>query len=59
MRSVRINRPNCEKRGRETGRIFPIAAGVIAAAALLALVLLRRGEATHGGRVGEVAMSSN
>ena len=38
---------------------FQVEAGIIAAAALLALVLLRRGGATHGGRVGEVAMSSH
>jgi EmrB/QacA subfamily drug resistance transporter len=37
---------------------FHVEAGIIAAAALLALVLLRRGEAAHAGRVGEVAMSS-
>jgi MFS family permease len=37
---------------------FHVEAGIIAVAALLALVLLRRGEAARPGRVGEVAMSS-
>jgi EmrB/QacA subfamily drug resistance transporter len=37
---------------------FHVEAGIIAAAALLALVLLRRGEAAHGARVGEVVMSN-
>ncbi|HUA07456.1 MAG TPA: MFS transporter [Solirubrobacteraceae bacterium] len=37
---------------------FHIEAGIIAAAALLALVLLRRGQAAHGARVAEVAVSS-
>ncbi len=37
---------------------FHVEAGIIAAAALLALVLLRRGQAAHGARVGEMAMSS-
>jgi hypothetical protein len=37
---------------------FHVEAGIIAAAAVLALVLLRRGRAVHGGRVGEVVMSS-
>jgi hypothetical protein len=35
-----------------------VEAGIIAAAALLAAVLLRRGQAAHGARVGEVAISS-
>jgi hypothetical protein len=37
---------------------FHVEAGITATAALLALLLLRRGEAAHSGRVGEVAMSS-
>ncbi len=37
---------------------FHIEAGIIGAAALLALVLLRRREAAHAGPVGQVAMSS-
>jgi hypothetical protein len=38
---------------------FHVEAGIIAAAALLALVLLRRrAEAAHTGRIGEVAVSS-
>jgi hypothetical protein len=37
---------------------FHVEAGIIAAAAVLALVLLRRGQAAHGARVREVAMSS-
>lgn len=35
---------------------FRVEAGIIATAALLALVLLRRAEAAHGARVGEVAI---
>jgi len=37
---------------------FHVEAGIIATAALLALILLRRGQAAHGARVGEIAMSS-
>jgi EmrB/QacA subfamily drug resistance transporter len=37
---------------------FHVEAGIIAAAALLALILLRRGDAAHGARFGEVAVSS-
>ncbi|MGZ6627884.1 MAG: MFS transporter, partial [Solirubrobacteraceae bacterium] len=37
---------------------FHVEAGIIAAAALVALVLLRRGAAAHGARVGEVVMSN-
>ena len=37
---------------------FHVEAGIIAAAALLALVLLRRDQAAHSTRVGEVAMSN-
>jgi EmrB/QacA subfamily drug resistance transporter len=36
---------------------FHVEAGIIAAAALLALVLLRRDQAKHGAHVGEMAMS--
>jgi hypothetical protein len=35
-----------------------VEAGIIGAAALLALVLLRRGQAAHRAAVGQVAMSS-
>jgi MFS transporter len=37
---------------------FHVEAGIIAAAAVLALILLRRGDAAHAGRVGDVVMSS-
>jgi EmrB/QacA subfamily drug resistance transporter len=37
---------------------FHVEAGIIAAAAVLAVILLRRGAAAHAGRIGEVAMSS-
>src|SRR6185437_7725894 len=37
---------------------FHVEAGIIAAAALLALTLLRRGRAAEGAPVGEVVMSS-
>jgi hypothetical protein len=37
---------------------FHVEAGIIAAAALLAVVLLRRGEGAHAGRVGEVVLGS-
>jgi len=38
---------------------FHVEAGIIATAALLALVLLRRREVVHGSPVGEVAMGSH
>jgi hypothetical protein len=37
---------------------FHVEAGIIGLAALLAVILLRRGDAVHSARVGEVAMSS-
>jgi hypothetical protein len=37
---------------------FHVEAGIIAVAALLSLILLRRGQAAYTARVGEVALSS-